>query len=365
MNNPEVIILTKLSLKDAVAKNKFWGDSYEPAFSKNKAKWMLENTRADDNDVIAILGYEKHTIIAFVYLVPDLIKLEDSSVKKIFWSQRWWVADKYKDTVLSTYAKNMSLNESNSQVVIKFLGDKSKAYYEKQPYAKFSKRKRYIILFSLDYGLLIHKKNSLKKITPILKFADEISRRIFASINKRKSRINNKVINYQSVPFIDDDTWNFIAQYTSNDIVPKRKDYINWQISNYQYHVITDNENEPNYRCLLGTISKKKYNLNFVVKNENEIVGFVSGLVSENRFIVRYFLSNEAHYYDCIKVLIKALISSKCTLLQTENSELGECVISTFFKVYKDVKALVSLVHNDVNVDLKDSIIKDQDGNFF
>ena len=38
MNNLEVITLTKRCLKVAVIENKFWGDSYEPPFSMNKAR---------------------------------------------------------------------------------------------------------------------------------------------------------------------------------------------------------------------------------------------------------------------------------------------------------------------------------------
>jgi len=365
MNNLEIITLTKRSLKEAITENKFWGSSYEAPFSLNKAKWMLENNRAEDEDVLAVLGYENHSIIAFVYLVPDLIEGEEGDLKKIFWSQRWWVSDKYKETVLSTYVKNVSLNECDNQVIIKFLGDKSKAYYEKQPFEKFSKRKRYIILFSLDYALLIYKKNNLKKIAPILKFTDGLSRRIFAIINGRKSRKNSNDVNYEKVELIDDDTWRFIEKHCSKDIIPKSKEYINWQINNNQYHVIKDNVNKLGYKCLLGTISQKIYNLNIVVKHDNKIVGFISGFVSGNRFIVRYFITTEAYYNDCANIMIENLINSKCTLLQTENSKLGEHVIGKYFKVYADVKELISLIHDDVTVNFENSIMTDQDGNFF
>jgi hypothetical protein len=205
MKNLEVIILTKLDLKDAVAKNKYWNGTIQPPFSKNKAKWMLENNRADNGDPLAVLGYEGHVIVAFVCLVPDLIKA-DGGAQKIFWSQVWWVADKYKDTVLSTYVKKQSLEACNNQVIVKFLGDNTKSYYQKQPFIEFSKRKRHIILFSLDYDLLTYKKASLKKIAPILKLTDGISRRIIAIINKRKAGIKNNALTYKSISLIDDAT---------------------------------------------------------------------------------------------------------------------------------------------------------------
>ena len=364
MNDLEIISLTKSNLREAIAENKYWAGTYQPAFSKNKAKGMLEKTRANDDDVLAVLGYEKHTIIAFIYFVPDLVKNEDGNLIKVFWSQRWWVSDKYKETVLSTYIKNLSLNACNNQAIIKFLGDKTKAYYKKQPFTEFSKRKRYIIIFSLDSQLLIYRKASLKFFKPLLKLLDSFSRRIVAIVNNIKTNKKGKHITSKQISEIDVDAWNFIEKNSSTDIVPKSKEFINWQISNNQYHNLAV-EKEPDYKCLLGTIAKKIYNSNFVIRSENEIVGFVSGFVSGNRFIIRYFISNETYYDDCLNVLIKGLIDSKCTLLQTENSELGDNIINKYFKVYADVKELVSLVHNDVDINLQNAVVTDQDGNFF
>lgn len=365
MNNLEVIVLTKHSLKEAVTENKFWNDSYEPPFSKNKAKWMLENSRADDGDTLALLGYEKHQIIAFVYLVPDLVKLQGNLIKKVFWSQRWWVSDKYKETVLSTYVKNMSLNACNNQIIIKFLGDNTKAYYEKQPFTQFSKRKRYIIIFSLDYELLVYKKSSLKKMASILKLVDTFSRKIIAIANKRTNNKINKGITYESVLSINNEAWSFLEKQSKDDLVPKSKDYINWQIDNNQYQLLKDDSKEINHRCLLGTISKKICNVSYVVKNENKIIGFISGFITGNRFIVRYFVTNEAYYNDCLSILVKSFITFKCTILQTEDDVLGERIKERFFKVYADDKELLSLIHNDVNESFSGITVKDQDGNFF
>ncbi|WP_298496337.1 hypothetical protein [uncultured Algibacter sp.] len=363
MDNLELITLTKSSLKDAITEDKYWNGTFQPPFSKNKAKWILENDRASNEDVIAILGYENHNIIALVYLVPDLIKSDNGKLKKIFWSQRWWVSDKYKDTVLSTYIKSVSLNACNNQVVVKFLGDGTKAYYEKQPFIKFAKRNRYIFVFSIDHGLLINKKNSLQKVKPLLKLIDGLSRKIIASLNK--SKIKSKHFLTKNVEFIDDNIWFFIEKLCLEDLVPKSKDYINWQISNNQYEVIQDGLDKAGYKCLLNSISNKIYNINTVVKFENEIIGFISAYVSGNRFVIRYFVANEPYYRDCVNVMIKNFIQSKCTILQTEDTKLGELINSSYFKVYSDVKELVSLKHNDIDINLNSKVVKDQDGNMF
>jgi hypothetical protein len=364
MKNLEVITLTKETLRAAVTENKFWANTYEAPFSLNKANWLLENSRAEDLDVFAILGYENYTIIAFVYLMPDFIKGQEGNTKKIFWSQKWWISDKFQGSVLPAYVKNMSIDACNNQVIVRFLGDNTNAYYEKQPFTKFAIRKRFIILFSLDYQLLVSKKASLKKLTPILKSVDKLSRYIVSFINNIKISKRSIGVVYENVEYIDNNTWRFIQEHIKNDVVPKTKDYINWQITNNQYLQINSDSQNMKQKCLLDSISKKIYNINIVVKKGNEVVGFISGLVSGKRFTLRYFIASDMHFNDCLKILIEHLIKHKCTILQTENSKVGEAIITKYAKVYADVKELISLKHNDVSVDLNDVMITDQDGNF-
>ncbi|MDG1728595.1 MAG: hypothetical protein P8K68_07065 [Algibacter sp.] len=364
MNNLEVIILTKGSLKEAVAENKFWGDSYEPPFSLNKAKWMLENTRADNEDVFAVLGYEKHTIIAFVSLMPDFIKKGKGNLKKIFWSQRWWIANNYMNTVLPTYIKSNSLTEAKNQIIVRFLGDDTKAYYEKQPFTLFSERMRYVIVFNLDHKILISKKSGLKKVKTLLRFLDKTSKKITFLINSYKSKKRTKKISYRFISNINNKDWAFIENFCVTDIVPKTQKYIDWQISNNQYHVITEGEVRPKYKCLLESVSNKIHNLSFMVEKEGETIGFISGLVKGGRFVLRYFLANQDDFNHCIDALMANLIKSECTLLQTENTVLAERLKNRYLIVYADSKKLLSLVHNDLDMNFQDTILNDGDGNF-
>ena len=365
MNNLKIITLTKLELSQAISENKYWNGVIEPPLSKNKAKWLVENKRAADDDVLAVLGYENNTIIGFVHMIPDFVKIDNGNTKKIFWSQKWWVSDKYKGTLLPAYIKKQSLGSCFNQLIVRFLGDNTRAYYKKQPFTQFSERKRYIIVFSLDHKLLIYKKSGLKKIKALLKVIDSLSRRVLATLNILKSKLKSADVTYSSVNSVSEEVWQFLEKHLVNDLVPKSKEYINWQITNKQYHLLNKGQDKLDYKCLLGTISKKIYNINFVVKNDDVTVGFISGFVSGNRFIVRYFIYEESYYDDCLNVLMKALIDSKCTILQTENYKVGEGLSNKYFKVYVDSKELLSLIHNDVNINIDDSMVFDQDGSYF
>jgi hypothetical protein len=364
-NNLEVITLTKKNLREVLSQNKYWSDSFDAPFSRNKAKWMLNNNRADEADVFAILVYENQTLISFVGLMPDWIKTENGEVKKTFWSQRWWVSAKYENTVLPSYSKNISLSATNNQVIIKFLGAKTEAYYRKQNYTKFSGRIRSIIVFNIDHNLLVYKFNSLKKIVGLLKGFDKFSEKVITLINKTKNNRRIKNLLFEYISSIDENAWSFIEKYCANDIVPKTKEYINWQITNSQYHNLSSGINKPGYKCLLSSISNNIYNLSFLVKKQGKTIGFISANVKDNRFTLRYFLTSDDNLNSCLDALINSFIKTKCTLIQTENGNLAEQIKRRYTSIYTDSRELFSLEHNDIELDFNNVCINDQDGSFF
>ncbi len=366
MNNKlEIISLTKRDLKKAVDLNTYWSDSYEAPFSKNKTIWMLDNNRADDDDVLATLAYENYRLVAFVGFIPDWVKTNSQDIKKIFWSQRWWIVDEYKTTILSAYTKNASLSAVNNQVFVKFFGVHTEGYYKKQPFTRFAKRDRYIILYNLNSDLLIYKNQNLKKFKLVLKFLDRVTFKTISFLNRVVSRSRVKLLSINDITLLDDHTWNFVKKHCDDDVVPKTLEYINWQISNDQYHNLEHDEPKPSYQCLLGSISSRIYNLNFSVKKNNKVIGFISANIKDDRFVVRYFLTNEANFNFCIDALMERFIKSKCKVIQTENSVLGECLKKRYVDIYYNTRTLFSLFHNDINENFESRTLNDQDGYFY
>ncbi len=360
----EIITITKIDLKKALDENTYWSSSQSIVpFSKSKAQWLLENDRLKDEDLCALLVYENGELVVFILMVADWISTNDS-VKKIFWSTRWWVANKYENTILATYCFNEALNKVDKKLLIRYLGSNAEKFYEKQPFTKFSKRARCIIIFNLDYNLLTRKIKILKRLTTVLKSIDRFSHYIISIINKKRNNKYIKPLTYEYLTVIDDDTWSFVKEFCKNDIIPKTKEYINWQTNNNQYTTCEDAKSLP-YKCLLSSISEKAYNVNILVKKNNINIGFISALVRGNGFVVRYFLADKANFNDCADVLMASFIDSKCTSIQTENGILGNLIQQKYINVYSDKKDLFSLVHNTINLNTESVKVQDQDGSFF
>lgn len=363
MQDIKIISLTKKMLEDALKHDLYWDkNSKVVPFSKNKAKWLLQNERIENEDICAILGYENDELISFVYMVPDYIKT-DKGFEKIFWSNRWWVHEKYENSVLSTYTKKLSIEAVNKQVLIKYVGSETLEYYRKQSFKKFGKRNKYIFVFSLDYHLIINKAKFLKNLSPLLKVITKLSHVSVASINKLKISRNKRKLSYTYLDSIDDTAWAFIEKYCENDLIPKSKAYLNWQINNNQY-VEIDATNTLPYKCLLSSISYKIFNSNFLVLSNSKVVGFISVLIRGDEFVLRYFLSNKENYNLCLEALMHNFIRSKCTYILTDDEVLGEHIQQRFISIYTNKKEQFSLAHNDINYNFDNMVINEQDGHF-
>ena len=99
MDDIKIISLTKNMLEHALKHDLYWGKNNQVVpFSKNEAKWLLQNERIQSEDLCAVLGYEDDELISFVYMVPDYLQT-DQGHQKVYWSNRWWIHKKYENSV--------------------------------------------------------------------------------------------------------------------------------------------------------------------------------------------------------------------------------------------------------------------------
>lgn len=360
MENIETVILTKYLLKQAIDTNAYWKchQNIVP-FAKNKAKWLLRNERIEDDDVCAVLALNNDQLIAMVSLVPDWINTPDGNTK-VYWSQRWWVHENYETSILSTYINQLSAESVNNKVIIKYIGTETIPYYKLQPYTEFSNRTRYIFVFDIDADLVISKLPKLKALRPLLRMVKKGSYYVISKINRLKLKTSG--VSYKPVTVFNDEEWHFIKRYSKNDLVPKTKAYVEWQLDNLQY--TKANALDSHQECLVTSISNTIYNTSFFILRDDLIIGFISALIRANEFVLRYFLCDAKHKHTCLDALMLHFIDSKCSFLLTENVALGEQLNKRFLNVYCNKTDLVALAHQDIDMEFTGITISEQDGHF-
>ncbi len=356
------VVVTKAVLRDSLQTNALWEGKYLIPFAKSKGQWLLKNDRIEDDDIVACLAYEDDTLVCFVYLIPDLINTPNG-IEKVFWSDKWWVSNEHKNTVLAAYLKNEVAKITNNRLVIKFLGKDTEAYYAKQPYVKFGERKRFFIIYNLDAGLLINKLRVLRFVKYPLISISNFSLKLIKALNYRKAKLKTRNIHYQYLNKLDEASWMFIEKHCEKDLVPKTKDYIDWQLSNTQY---TNTPIQQKYvsNCLIAGAFSNINAISFSIVENDEIIGFISYLERESEFIVKYFITT-AHYWDkCIAVLMEHFVKSGSRIIYTENESLGENILKNYYKVFSSERILHSLIHKSFNFDSNNLLVKEHDGHF-
>jgi hypothetical protein len=350
-------------LKEAIEQNSFWNKGLPP-ISKSKASWLVNNNRIHDNDYCGVIGLENDELIAYIHMFPDYLNTKEDEVTKVYWFIDWWVASKYKNTILGPYIYNEALKLSGKQALINGYAENVKDFYDKQPFKIISTKLRHTIFFSLDSSMLIGKYNLLKKIKFFINLTDTITGSSLRLLNKYKSQKKVKHIKYHYFNQIDDKTWGLLEPHFKNDLILKSKEYLNWQINSNQY-LQTPTYKIP-YSTRLAGSSKNICIHNLVILFENSIIGFLSYVINHNEFNVKYFIVIEdSHYMLCVDGLMEHLIKSKRNFIFTDDTKLSDAITKRYHTVYTHKVNKKGMAHHDIKFNFKNVNMCNHDGHFY
>ncbi len=359
-----ILPLTKKELRVAIDHNTYWNDTTVP-LPKSKAQWLLLNDRIEENDYCGVLGLENNKMISFVYLIPDLLRINDKETKKIYWMILWWVNDTYADTVLGTYIYNEAINLTGKQILIKSYAEKVNDFYEKQPFEIIASRLRYTIFFSIDSSILIGRFSFLKHFKFVIDKTNVLIDNLVGFINKRKLKSRTKLLSYDYITQLDDYTWDFIAPLCKDDLIYKTKDYVNWQINNLQYTQIPIAKKYPYYSLQVGNGENIRiHNVKIIL--ENTLIGFLSYTVNNKEFNVKYFLVKEdKNYNTCIDALMEHYIQAKTNFIFTDDSKVSETINTRFRTIFTYKITKKALAHKEIQLDFDKLTVFNRDGHFY
>jgi len=294
--------ITKASLRKAIEDNTYWSSSIVP-LPKSKALWLLSNPRIQEDDYCGVLGLENGIMVAFVYLIPDILQTESKKKIKIYWEILWWVSTKYQNTVLGTYIYNEALNLVNKKVVLKSYAENTTKFYEKQPFSVLESRLRHTIFFSLDKGILLGRFSFLKYFKRMVAVLDRMVGVVIRFVNMIKIKKRTVKLSYDYINQLDKEAWNFIAPLCEEDFIYKTREYVDWQIRGDQY-TQTPIAKKFEYFPLQVGVSHNIAIYNLKIVKDEKIIGFLSFVINSNEFNVKYFLvGNNSDYGYCVDAL--------------------------------------------------------------
>ncbi len=362
--NLKVVPLTKTMLREAIDQNTYWKDTVIP-LPKSKALWVVSNNRIQEEDFCGVLAFDNTKIISFVYMIPDLLKVNNSDIKKVYWMILWWVDKNYQDTVLGTYIYNEAINLAGKQVIIKAYAEKVNDFYAKQPFEVITSRLRYTLFFAIDSSILIGRFSFLKPFKFLLDKLNVIVNGGVRYINRFKLKNRTKTLSYDYITQLDNETWKFIEPLCENDLILKTKEYVNWQIDNNQYTQVPVSD-KFQYRSLQAGNGNNIHLHNVKIIVNKKLIGFLCYTINYTEFNVKYFMVNEGENYDvCVDALIDHFIKAKTNYIFTDDSKLAERIpkrYKTIF-IYKVIKKAIA--HKETQLDFENLKVYNRDGHFY
>jgi len=363
-NKLEVIGITKQILSKALEDNTYWTGPLAP-MSKSKAKWLLSNPRIDDDDYFGVIGLENKTLIAFIYMIPDLVQIPNGELKKAYWIIHWWVASQYKNTVFSTYIYNEAVNLTGKQILIKAYTENVEAFYSKQPFTVFHTRPRCTLFFSLDTNTIVGRFPRLKPFRAIISVMDTGSYKLIKTLNLAKLKHKTKHLTYEYINELDEITWQFIQERSKQDLIYKTKDYVNWQLSSAQY-VQTPLIKKHPYSSLETGMSNNIYIHNFKILKDNILIGFVAYTINFNECNIKYFLVKEdSDVNTCVDAFMDNFLATKSTFIFTDDEVVATAISKRFRSIFTYKVLKKALIHKKTTLDAESLTIQNCDGHFY
>jgi len=360
--NVKIDILTKNDLQDAVLNNTYWGPGKNAPISKNRANWLVQNPRLNDGDYCLLVGLENDTMIAFVYMMPDV--LNDENKTDVYWMIEWWVVPAYQNSVLSTYIFTEGMRLAGDNILIKFYAEHIKAFYDKQPFSELQTRMRQTIFFGLNPDLIIRKISFFRYIKPIIYWGDRLISSFYRYRNRRLVNKLNKDLSFDYINQIDTSLENWVLSKCNSDVIYKTVEYLNWQLSPEQYLTT------PVFDKVYEKVQLRDYGpvmdlYNFTVIRNKEVIGFISFSNHGGEVYLKYFLGEEEHFDLNIAALIQHLIKLKVSHIFTDSEKVGQAISKKYNTTFVHQVKKVALVHNGIAEKAKPLTLKEQDGNFY
>lgn len=363
--NLEIVILTKELLKTSLDENRFWKHENLAPMAKSKAIWLCSNSRISNNDCLGILAVEEGEMVGFLFMIPDFINTYGTNQKKVFWMIDWWVAPRYKETILGTYIYNQAVRLAGKQILIKGYTENVQDFYDKQPFKVIASRLRHTIFFSLDSSMLIGRFRFLKHIKFIIDFIDSIVAGSIRSLNKFKFKSRTKNLQYDYITQLDNETWTFLEPELKNDLIYKTKEYVNWQISNTQYLQTPISQK----KLIINLQTGSSHNIhihNIKIISKGLIIGFISYTINYNELNVKYFITKDASNYDlCVDALVEHLVIAKRNFIFTDDSRLSDAIAKRYTTLFRHKVIKKGLTHNETDFDFEKFNLLNRDGNFY
>jgi hypothetical protein len=289
----EIIEYTKRGLRELLADQHFWTQRWLP-ITKRRVISQISNPRADDNDTVLITAHHKGQLVAYLGILPDLLKSESQQPMKFGWLTAWW-ADKGSEHRLAA----MKILFAAMKKYPNRLAASSPASEAARVYAG-TRQFRECARFDSSY-FIVGLPPSFHALSDLARwFAGAKNRLVFGR------ELANRGLEIRTVQALDGATESFINDWAVGDPLGRDSSYWNW-VLRFPWMSASEEDETVQRSYAFSVFAKDFRQIPMFVSRFGTIIAFLFMVLREGRLFLKYAYYNPSDISDVAAALRKAV----------------------------------------------------------
>lgn len=281
---------TRGDLRNLLADERFWTQPQLP-ITKRRAISQVANPRSDDADVLLVTAFNNGQLLAYMGILPDLLRSGCQAPAKFGWGTTWWV-DKESESRGYAAVKILFMameKYSNRIAVSDFSADTKRVFDATKRFQEFA-------TFELTY-FMIAVPPSWRVSSPLAKWAAAAKNRLI--FRRKLERYGLKV---RIIDSFDGAMESFIKRWTVAD--PLARDSMDWHwILHFPWVSASADEEPIQKRYEFSAFAKDFQQLPMMVSRDEAIIAFLFLTLRDGRLRLKYAYYDPANIAEVVAAL--------------------------------------------------------------
>ncbi|MBI5540007.1 MAG: GNAT family N-acetyltransferase [Bacteroidia bacterium] len=352
----EIVKLNRQQLKEFIHSDEYKSMPYIP-ISYHRALSHINNPRANDDDILLILVYEKE-LIGYLGIIPDFVYVNNIP-EKMAWMSCIWIHPNARGKGIAKKMTELSIDLYNGKIFATEFTPEAEALYNKL--GKFDKLVN-------KSGIRIYRRSCVHKVIPSrfpktsfllpLFSLHDVFINLFHDLflNKR-----NKFSPGYTVEFPDNTCFKFCETFLQNQLMQRSETEMKWFL-NFPWIKETIFPTKDSKRYHFSSEARSFQTISIVIKQNAEIVAFFIVTVRDKHMKTPYLYVKSGHEKIVCETLNNLMCEYKTDILTTYNDSIKSNYRNSIsFLKSKNItrKYLQSKVFN---LFVNESMLQDGDG---
>ena len=290
--------------------------------STHRAISHIHNPRADKDDTLMIIVYEKNEMIGYLGVLADRIYTLNEEELKCGWLSCMWVDPVLRGKGIAKQLLATAFKTWNDHLLVTEFTPEAKGLYDRSGGfndLRVNEGLRCYLRFNL-HEVVPKKGEKYKKYIPLLRIVDimaNVPNSVRLLFHKPKL---NAGLRFEIIKEIDKDLDSYILSKSKNSFERRTADDINW-ILRYPWL----KESVPTVESMryhFSSVADKFLNTNVIIKEGNRIVGYLLLTIRDGHLKVPYGYFEREIRMDVIQYIYSIMMDQRLNMLTVFHKDI-------------------------------------------